>query len=91
MSDERLKKLEAAAPAMPNQPSIMSAPREPKKVKYTLIIIGALIVSVVVNVILVMILLTKNQRMYQLETEITDNKELIDELKNKLQKATETP
>lgn len=65
-------------------PSIMSAPRDKKKTNKTLIILGALIVSLILNVFFLISILSKNERITQYESEITDYKADIIELKTKL-------
>lgn len=84
MSEERIKKIASSLAATPNPPSIMSAPREKKKGTYIFLIIAGLAISIAVNIILAVVLVSKNERVHQLETEIDDNKATIVELKNKL-------
>ena len=84
MSDERIKKIASEPAARPNAPSIMSAPRDKKKTNKTLILLGALIVSLVINLVLVISSLSKNERLTQLESEVTDYKADILELTTKL-------
>jgi len=84
MSDERVKKIISAAPAQPNTPSIMSAPRDKKKGQRIIIIVAALIVSLAVNVVLAITSLSKNERISQMEKDITDYKSDIIDLKNKI-------
>lgn len=84
MSDERVRKIISAAPAQPNAPSIMSAPRDKKKTERTLIVIAALIISVILNIVLAIVSLSKNERISQMENDIKDYKSDIIELKNKL-------
>ena len=84
MSDERVKKIISAAPAQPNTPSIMSAPRDKKKGQRVIIIIAALIISLAINVILAIASISKNERINQMENDIKDYKADIVELKNKI-------
>ena len=84
MSDERIKKIVSAPAAAPNTPSIMSAPRDKKKVQWTFLIVVGLAISIALNIVLAVVSLSKNERMRQLESEIVDYKEDIIELKNKL-------
>ena len=84
MSDEKISKIVSAPAATPNPSSIMSAPREKKKTNRALILLGVLIISLITNVALLIIFITKNERLTQLESEVTDYKADIIELKNKL-------
>ena len=84
MSEERVKKIIATDPARPNRSSIMSAPRDKKKTERTFILIGALVVSIVLNIIFVIIFVSKNEKINALEAEVKDNETLILELKNKV-------
>lgn len=84
MSEERLKKISSAAPARPNPSSILSAPRDKKKAERTLIFIAALIVSVALNILFLILFISKNERITALETEVKDNESLIQELKTKV-------
>ncbi|MBR3232973.1 hypothetical protein IKF74_01675 [Candidatus Saccharibacteria bacterium] len=84
MSEERVKKIIATDPARPNQSSIMSAPRDKKKTERTFILIGALVVSVVLNIVFVILFVSKNEKINALEAEVKDNEALILELKNKV-------
>ena len=86
MSDERIKKIVSSEPAKPNTPSIMSAPHD-KKATRQLLILVALFVSLAINIVLVVVSVSKNERMHQLESEIEDQKKLNLELKEKLNKA----
>ncbi|MBQ1528035.1 hypothetical protein IIZ77_00100 [Candidatus Saccharibacteria bacterium] len=84
MSEERVKKIFSTDPARPNPSSIMSAPRDKKKTERTFILIGALIISLALNITLAVIFITKNEKINALETEIKDNEALILELKTKV-------
>lgn len=81
MSDERLNN---TAPATRNPSSIMSAPRDKKKTQRALIIIGALALSLALNIILAVVSLSKNEKINQLQKDAKDNEALIIELKNKI-------
>ncbi len=83
MSDERFKKIISGPAATPNAPSIMSAPRDNKKSQQKLIILVIAIISLVLNVVLAITSLSKNERLNQLESEIEDDRRLINELKEK--------
>lgn len=84
MSDERIKKIVSSAPATPNVPSIMSAPCNKGKTRHLMIIIAALVVSVALNVVLVVVSLSKNEHINQMENDIKDYKADIIDLKNKV-------
>ncbi|MBQ3293910.1 hypothetical protein IJG96_02140 [Candidatus Saccharibacteria bacterium] len=84
MSEERVKKIISTDPARPNPPSIMSAPRDKKKTQRSLILIGALILSLAANIILLVVFISKNEKINALEAEAKDNEALILELKNKV-------
>ena len=84
MSDERIKKIVSEPAARPNTPSIMSAPRDKKKGQRTVIIIIALIASLALNIFLAISSISKNERITQLEKDVTDYKSDIVELKNKI-------
>lgn len=88
MSDERIKKIVSEPAARPNTPSIMSAPRDRKKTQKTFIIIIALILSLALNVFLAISSISKNERITQLEKDVTDYKSDIVELKNKINALT---
>ena len=84
MSDERIKKIVSVEPVKPNPSSIMSAPRDKKKTERQLIIIIALVLSLILNVVLAIVSLSKNERMSQLERDNADYKSENTELKNEL-------
>ncbi|MBR2695533.1 hypothetical protein IKE86_01305 [Candidatus Saccharibacteria bacterium] len=84
MSEERVKKIISSDPARPNPSSIMSAPRDKKKTQRSLIIFGALILSLAINIVLLVVFVSKNEKINALETEVKDNEALILELKNKV-------
>ena len=83
MSDERFKKIISGPVATPNTPSIMSAPRDKKKSQQKMIILLIAAISLVLNIALAITSLSKNERLNQLESEIEDNRRLINELKEK--------
>lgn len=84
MSDERIKKIVSSDPARPNPSSIMSAPRNKKQTQRSLILVGALILSLAVNIVLLIVFISKNEKINVLETELKDNEALILELKTKV-------
>lgn len=66
----------------------MSAPRDRKKTQKTFIVIIALILSLALNVFLAISSISKNERITQLEKDVTDYKSDIVELKNKINALT---
>ena len=84
MSEERVKRIISTDPAQPNPSSIMSAPRDKKKTQRNLILIGALIISLAANIVLLIIFISKNEKINALEAEAKDNEALFLELKNKV-------
>ena len=75
--------LNAAPAARPNAPSIMSAPRE-KKVPTSLILIVALVLSVALNIFALFALISKIDQVKTLESELSDSRAYVEELKKKL-------
>ena len=67
MSEERVKRIISTDPAQPNPSSIMSAPRDKKKTQRNLILIGALIISLAANIVLLIIFISKNEEINALE------------------------
>ncbi|MBR3320300.1 hypothetical protein IKG20_03290 [Candidatus Saccharibacteria bacterium] len=84
MSDERIKKIVSEPAARPNASSIMSAPRDKKKTQTFFIVTAALVISLILNVVLAIASLSKNEHISQMEKDINDYKADIVELKNKI-------
>ncbi len=84
MSEEKPKKNVSTESSKTNTPAIMSAPRDRAKAKKAFIVIGALIVSLAVNVILLITSLAKNARLHQYESEIEDYKTITNDLKEQI-------
>ena len=79
-----ISSLNAAPAAAPNPASIMSAPREKKKLPASIILIAVLILSAAANIALLISFVSKNDQIKTLESELSDERAYVDELKNKL-------
>ncbi|MBQ3275095.1 hypothetical protein IJH46_01580 [Candidatus Saccharibacteria bacterium] len=83
-----VKELESAPAAKPNVVSIMAAPAEKKKFPLVPVLIGALLVSVVLNVFALVSILSKNESIDILRSEISDYKTEILDLKTQINELT---
>ncbi len=83
-----VKELESAPAAKPNVVSIMAAPAEKKKFPLVPVLIGALLVSAVLNVFALVSILSKNESIDILRSEISDYKTEILDLKTQINELT---
>ena len=84
MSDERIKKVISEPASVPTQPSIMSAPRDKGKTQKFIIVIAVLIASIILNVILLITIISKNELINTLKSTNEKQKDFITELEVKL-------
>jgi len=84
MSDERIKKAISEPASVPTQPSIMSAPRDKRKTQKFIIVIAVLIASIILNVILLITIISKNERINALNSAKKRQDDFIEELEIKL-------
>lgn len=83
-----VKELESAPAAKPNVVSIMAAPAEKKKFPLVPVLISALLISVVLNVFALVSILSKNESIDILRSEISDYKTEILDLKTQINELT---
>ena len=83
-----VKELESAPAAKPNVVSIMAAPAEKKKFPLVPVLIGSLLISVVLNVFALVSILSKNESIDILRSEISDYKTEILDLKTQINELT---
>ena len=84
MSEEKLAKINSEPAAAPNPSSIMSAPVAKKPFPILLAVIVGLVACFVLDIILLIAVLSKNEKITQLESDIKSEKAYVEELKEKL-------
>lgn len=73
-----------AAPSAPLSPSIVSAPRERRPVSAWVVLVVSLIVSVCLNVVALIFILSENATITQQASDLEDARDRIEDLKNQL-------
>ena len=87
MSEEKIARINSEPAAKPNSPSIMSAAAPKKSIPVVLALSVGLAGFAVLSVFLLISLISKNDKISQLETSLKSEQAYVEELKSKLSEA----